>query len=337
MLRGKRLGRVHVGPDPRDRGREGRALPAQDRQGLDEIEHAFPAVDPAMVEQPHRPAMGRRQPVGRPLREALSVDRAGHDREAGGVRAQALADLVHEGGAADQQGVGVSQHLAHGDPVGLAAGADPVAVAALDRDDAWHPELAGGQQHRPAGRVAVLRVQDVEGVLGVLLGDRVHHGGDVALEIARRLLAELLQADHPHTRHRRRRPAAVNAGAEGVAPVLRDHRHVVAGADQLAQQVLRVDAHARYGGKVAAAEEEDSHRAAPSRKPGEAPRGPLSRAGVPSRPGSSLTAIAAASPARRPEPDRGAGSRGGSRAPAGSSRRPGGSRGTARRRSACRS
>ena len=64
--------------------------------------------------------MVRRQTVAA-ARETGGVDGAGHDGEARRIRAQPRADLVYEGGAADQQGVGVGQHLAHRDAVGLAA------------------------------------------------------------------------------------------------------------------------------------------------------------------------------------------------------------------------
>ncbi len=78
----------------------------------------------------------------------------------------------------------------------------------------------------------------------MLRDDRFAHGLHVALEIAAILLADLLQPDDAHARHRRRRPAAIDALAERVAPILAHHGHVVPGSYQLAQQVERIDAHA---------------------------------------------------------------------------------------------
>jgi hypothetical protein len=90
-------------------------------------------------------------------------------------------------------------------------------VPALDRHEVRDAEPAGGEEDGPAGRVAVLRVQDVERTVGVLGPNRRHHGVDVALEIARPfLLAGGFESDHPDARHRGRGAAAIDAGAEGV-------------------------------------------------------------------------------------------------------------------------
>src|SRR4028119_51101 len=57
------------------------------------------------------------------------------------------------------------------------------------------------------------------------------------------------------------------AGRGGVAAVLAHHGHVVAGGDQVAEQVLRVDAHPADGGEEAAGAEQDPHGAPPARRP----------------------------------------------------------------------
>ena len=69
-------------------------------------------------------------------------------------------------------------------------------------------------------------------------------------------------------RHGRRRAAAVDAGAERVAAILADHRHVVAGPHEFAQQVHGVDAHARDGREEAPADEADPHASASTRLAG---------------------------------------------------------------------
>ena len=148
-----------------------------------------------------------------------------------------------------------------------------MAVAALDRHDHRQAKPPAGQQRRPAGRVTVLRVQQVEGLPGVLDRDRRHHGVDVAFEVAAVLLAELFEADHAHARHSGRRAAAVDPGAEGVAAVLAHHGDVVAGPHEFAQEVRGVDAHARDGREEAAADEADPHASASSRPAGSATLG----------------------------------------------------------------
>jgi hypothetical protein len=82
-------------------------------------------------------------------------------------------DLVAEARAADEDRAGVVEHGGDGGLVGRAARADPVPVAALDRHDRRQAGAAGGLQHREAGRVAVLRVQHVERLLGVQALDDV--------------------------------------------------------------------------------------------------------------------------------------------------------------------
>ena len=57
-------------------------------------------------------------------------------------------------------------------------------------------------------------------------------------------IADLFEADDAYARHGWRWPTAIDASAERVAPVLADHRHVMAGGHEFAQKVLRVDAHA---------------------------------------------------------------------------------------------
>ena len=76
-------------------------------------------------------------------------------------------------------------------------------------------------------------MQDVERRAGVLGADRVHHGVDIALEVAAGLLAERLQPDHPHAGDGRGRTAAVHGGV-AAAVELADHGHVVPAAHQLA-------------------------------------------------------------------------------------------------------
>ena len=100
---------------------------------------------------------------------------------------------------------------------------------------------------------------------------------DVLLEIAGGLLADLLQPDHPHAGHGGRGTAAVDAHPERIAAILADHRHVMPGAGQFAQQVQRVNAHARDGREEPARDEADPHR----------PRPTARRAGRPAPPGSS--------------------------------------------------
>ena len=102
-------------------------------------------------------------------------------------------------------------------------------------------------------------MDEVEGLACVFGRDGRHHGIDVTLEIAVGLFAE--SASSPITRRRGppRRTAAVDLGAEGIAPVLADHRHVVAGADEFAEQVRGIDAHAGDRRKEASAEEADPH------------------------------------------------------------------------------
>ena len=134
-----------------------------------------------------------------------------------------------------------------------------MAVAALDRHDDRDTRPVRRQDGRPAGRVAVLGMDEVEGLACVFGRDGRHHGIDVTLEIAVGLFADLLESDHPEAGDRRRRTAAVDLCAEGIAPVLADHRHVVAGADEFAEQVRGIDAHAGDRRKEASAEEADPH------------------------------------------------------------------------------
>jgi hypothetical protein len=87
-------------------------------------------------------------------------------------------------------------------------------------------------------------------------------------------------ADHGGAGHLGRRAAAIDAGAGLVAAVLAYHGHVMAGGDQLPQQVLGIDAHAADGGPEAARAEEDPHAAMPLRRAGAALAQPLDRAGI---------------------------------------------------------
>jgi hypothetical protein len=120
-----------------------------------------------VVEQPHRIRRLARHEALRGA-EALGIDGAGDDGEALPRHAEPLDHLLREALAADQQRIRMVQHVQHAEPVRLAAGADPVPVAALDGDDGGDADLAGRQQHRPAIRVAILRMQDVEGLLAML-------------------------------------------------------------------------------------------------------------------------------------------------------------------------
>jgi hypothetical protein len=108
-------------------------------------------------------------------------------------------DLVAEARAADEDRAGVVEHGGDGGLVGRAARADPVPVAALDRHDRRQAGAAGGLQHREAGRVAVLRVQHVERLLGVQALHGLRQLGGVALEVRR--LDRLPAAGSRHHAH----------------------------------------------------------------------------------------------------------------------------------------
>ena len=175
-----------------------------------------------------------------------------------------VADFLGEAAAADDQRAGMAQHRQHRLLVGLAAGADPVAVASLDRDDVGDAETAADfQGGQPAG-IAVLGVDEVEGLDRVLGLRRFDHGRQVGFEIggavvAHFLLSQRFQADDLDAGHGGRRAAAIDGGACGVVAVLRDHDDVVTARHQLAQQVGGIDAHAGDGGEEAAADEADTH------------------------------------------------------------------------------
>jgi hypothetical protein len=120
-----------VGPDAGDQEAEAGAPLAQEDAGVEQVERAFPPVDPAVVEDRRRVA-DRTRPPTRPRPEAPGVHGPGNEGEPLQRRAQSLPHLLGEGAATDQDRVGVAEHALHGQPVGGAAGADPMPVAALD-------------------------------------------------------------------------------------------------------------------------------------------------------------------------------------------------------------
>ena len=80
---------------PRDRHLERNATLAQDNERVEDVERALPAVDAAVIEEPHRPrGIADARFVGR--MESLGVDRTGHDGEALAPRPEPLTDLVDE-------------------------------------------------------------------------------------------------------------------------------------------------------------------------------------------------------------------------------------------------
>src|SRR6476660_2860429 len=102
-------------------------------------------------------------------------------------------------------------------------------------------------------------MQDVEGLSAMLGDDGIDHLRDVALEIPAFLLAYLFEADHPDAGDLRRRTAAIDPAAKSIAAVLADHGHVVVARDQLLEQVLGIDRHARDSWEIAPADETDPH------------------------------------------------------------------------------
>ena len=179
--------------------------------GLQQVQDAFPGVDAAVIQ--HDRWIVCRGAGG----EAFGFHGAGDDGEAGRVGAETIDHFGAEGVATDQDGTGMIEHARHGEAMGFAAAADPVAVAALDGDDVGNAGLAGGEQRGPASGIAVLRVQHVERDAAVFGDDRVAHGDDIALEVAGGLLAELFQADDADALDLGGRPAAIDAFAEIVA------------------------------------------------------------------------------------------------------------------------
>ena len=135
---------------------------AAGRQRVEQVEHAFPRVDPAVIEQPHRAggARARRPSAGR---NRVGVDRAGHDGEARRVRAEPLARprrrRSRSRSAARRRGRARASWRAGGSrsrsrPSGRRRPGS--------RRRSGTPSRRDGQQRRPAAGIAVLRVQHVE-------------------------------------------------------------------------------------------------------------------------------------------------------------------------------
>ena len=130
----------------------------QEPDGLQQVEHALPAVDPAVVEQ-HGGVGDVR--VGVRPGEPLRVGRSRHEREPLRVDAVPLADLARERRRPDQQRGGVGEHGADEVAVRAAAGADPVPVAALHGHHRGQTGRPRRTEHREPVGVGVLGVQDV--------------------------------------------------------------------------------------------------------------------------------------------------------------------------------
>ena len=256
QLRHARPDGVDVGPDARDRQPDAAPAPAQDLDGAEQVHHALAAVHAAVVEERRRLAQRPRRPAGA-RREPLDVDGAGHDREAVERRAQPLVDGAREAGAPDEDRAGVAQDRQHRLAMRPAALADPVAVAALDRDHVGHARPPADLERRQARRVAVLGVDDVERLVRVPRDHGLDEGLDVGLEVAGRLLPHRLQPDDLDAVDGHRRAVAVDR-RRVAAVVLAHQRHVVARRRELADQVERVDAHARDGREEPAGDEADA-------------------------------------------------------------------------------
>ena len=215
------------------------ALVAQQGEGVEEVEHAFPAVDAAVVEQAHR--LGRRRRARRPgagRKRAVStapgtmVKRSRATPRRSTTSSAKLAQPISSASA-------WFEHAQHGErgasrsrcrPSGRRRpGSRPRRARRARAPPAARPSRSGSRTARGGRRRASRRCS---------AADRGDHVVDVALEVGAAglgegLLAQGAAADHLHAGHGRRRAAAVDAGAGRVAAVLADHGHVVAGGDEL--------------------------------------------------------------------------------------------------------
>ena len=168
--------------------------------------------------------------------------------------------LASERARANQECAGVIQHRAHRITVGGAAWSHPVPVPTLNGHDVRHTKAPARHECGVPGWIAILRVQQGKRRSCMLDAHSIHQCVHVALEIAAVSLAHRFESDHAHSRHLRRRSATIHSPPGRVGAILRDHRHVVAGGHELAEQVGRIHAHAADCREEAARQKADAHR-----------------------------------------------------------------------------